>query len=260
MNWQKPLSWNPTGGNYDHIIKTLLCRLKCEVGFCVLWVLAKMNEGKNNRNDQLIEENSFEKTKPEYRKISIDELKHIYKDHIEWIKSKRKEGKRADLRLGNLKRLQLKNAVFAYADLQQSNLFRVNLQKAILIRTNLKNSYICQANLRWAKLYRANLEGADIVGSNLRDSNLTEANLKNSNCRGSDFEGAILVKANLQGADLLAAFLEDVDLSGANIRMAKNLSIEQLQGVKSLFQTKLDPEFMEQVKATNPNLLKEPQK
>ena len=54
-------------------------------------------------------------------------MKQIYKDHIKWIKSKRKEGKRADLRLSNLKGLKLKKAVLAYADLQQSNLFRVNL-------------------------------------------------------------------------------------------------------------------------------------
>lgn len=143
-------------GDYDHIIKTLLCRLKCEVGFCVLWVLAKMNEGKNNRNDQPKEENSSEKTKPEYRKISIDGLKHIYKDHIKWIKSKRKEGKRADLHLSNLKGLKLKNAVLAYADLQQSNLFRVNLQQAILIRTNLKKSVTTQPKIKKYKKYETN--------------------------------------------------------------------------------------------------------
>ena len=40
----------------------------------------------------------------------------------------------------------------------------------------------------------------------------------------------------------------------------KNLSIEQLHGVKTLFQAKLDTELMEQIKATNPNLLKEPKK
>ena len=50
------------------------------------------------------------------------------------------------------------------------------------------------------------------------------------------------------------------DLGGANLIGVKNLSIEQLQGAKTLFQAKLDPELMEQVKAINPNLLKEPQK
>ena len=199
-------------------------------------------------------------TQVKYRKISIDELKQIYMDHIKWIKSKGKEGKRANLRLVNLKGLKLKNAILAYADLQQTNLFRVDLQKAFLIRTNLKKSYICQANLKMASLFKADIEGAEIVGSNLSNSNLTKANLKNCNCRGSDFEKAILAKANLQGADFLSTFLEETDLRGAILIGVKNLSIEQLHGVKTLFQAKLDPELMEQIKATNPNLLKEPKK
>jgi uncharacterized protein YjbI with pentapeptide repeats len=107
-------------------------------------------------------------------------------------------------------------------------------------------------------LYKANLESAEIIGSILSDSNLTETNLKNCNCKGSDFERAILVKANLQGADLLSAFFEDADFTGANLMGVKNLTIEQLQGAKTLFQAKLDPKLMEQVKANNPNLLKEP--
>ena len=127
-------------------------------------------------------------------------------------------------------------------------------------KNEFKKSYICQANLRMASLFKANLEGAEIVGSSFCNSNLTEANLKNSNCRGTDFEGAILVRANLQGVDLLSTFLEDADLRYANLKNAKNLSIEQLQGAKTLFQAKLDPKLMELVKTTNPNLLKEPQK
>jgi len=82
----------------------------------------------NKRNDQPKEKQKPDfHTQVKYRKISIDELKQIYKDHIKWIKTKRKEGKRADLHLSNLKGLKLKKAVLAYADLQQSNLFRVNL-------------------------------------------------------------------------------------------------------------------------------------
>ena len=38
----------------------------------------------------------------------------------------------------------------------------------------------------------------------------------------------------------------------------KNVTIEQLQGAKTLFQAKLDPILMERVKASNPSLLKEP--
>jgi len=58
----------------------------------------------------------------------------------------------------------------------------------------------------------------------------------------------------------LAAFFEDADFRNANLMGVKNLNIDQLQGVKTLYQAKLDPKLMEQVKANNPNLLKEPQK
>ena len=68
------------------------------------------------------------------------------------------------------------------------------------------------------------------------------------------------MKANLEGVDFLSTFLEETDFRGANLKGVKNLSIEQLQGVKTLFQAKLDSELMEQVKAKNPNLLKEPKK
>ena len=119
-----------------------------------------MNEDHNNMKDQATgEHQSSNETQSKYRKLSGDELKQIYNDHIKWIKSRREAGKRADLRLANLKGLKLKKAVLAYADLQQTNLFRVNLQQAILIRTNLKKSYLCQANLRMASLFKANLEG-----------------------------------------------------------------------------------------------------
>ena len=231
------------------------------MGFSVLWGLGKMDKDTINKNPQpKKEQKPSDETQAQFRQISKDELKQIYNDHITWIKSKRKEGKRADLRLLNLKGLKLKNAILAYADLQQSNLFRVNLQQAILIRTNLKKSNLCQANLRMASLYKANLESAEIIGSILSNSNLTEANLRNCSCRGSDFEGAIFLKANLQGADLLSTFFEDADFRDANLKGVKNLTIDQLQGTKTLYKAKLEPELMEQVKTSNPNLLKEPQK
>ena len=218
-----------------------------------------MNEDKKNQNDQQIEKQqpSFD-TQGKLRQISIDELKQILEEHQKWLKSKGKEGKRADLHLINLKKINMKKAILAFADMQQSNLFGVNLQQANLIRTNLKKSYLSQANLKMANLFRANLEGAEIIGSILRNSNLRETNLKNSDCKGNDFEGAILVKANLQGADLLSTFFEEADLSDADLTGTKNLTIEQLAGAKTLYQAKLDPDLMEQVQKRCPYLLAKP--
>lgn len=218
-----------------------------------------MNEDKKKQKDQ-----HLEKQKPSFgtqgklRQMSIDVLKQILKEHMKWLKSKGKEGKRADLHFSNLKEVTLKKAVLSFANMQQSNLFGVNLQQANLIRTNLKKSYLSQADLKKANLYRANLESAKLTGSNFRNSNLTETNLKNSDCKGADFEGTILEKASLQGADLLSAFFEEADLRDANLTGAKNLNIKQLSGAKTLYQAKLDPELMKKVKKSYPHLLERP--
>jgi len=218
-----------------------------------------MNEDNNKRNDQPTKKNALSNnTQPELRQISIEELKQILKEHIKWLKSKGKEGKRADLHFSNLKAINLKKTILSHANLQQSNFSEAVLEQANFIRANLKQSNLSQANIGMANLSKANLEGAKIIGSILRNSNLTEANLKNSSCRGTDFEGAIFVKANLQGADLLSAFFEETDLSNANLTRVKNLTIAQLSGAKTLYQAKLDPELMEQVKKSYPYLLREP--
>ena len=230
------------------------------VRFFILWGLSEMTES-NRNNDQSKEKQqpSFD-TQGKLRQISIDELKQIFKEHKKWLKSKGKEGERADLRFSNLKKVTLKKTILAFADMQRSNLIGANLQQANLIRTNLKKSYLSQANLKKANLFKANLEGAEIIGSIFRNSNLKGINLKNSDCKGTDFEGAILEKANLQGANLLSAFIEEADLREANITGAKNLTITQLSGAKTLYQAKLDPELMEKVKNSYPYLLRVPKK
>jgi hypothetical protein len=55
----------------------------------------------------------------------------------------------------------------------------------------------------------------------------------------------------------LSAFFEEAVLRGANLKEAKNLTIAQILGAKTLYQAKLDPELMEQVKKSCPLLLRE---
>ena len=100
-----------------------------------------------NKKDQDLEKQkpSFD-TQGKLRQISINELKQIFKEHKKWLKSKGKEGERADLNLSNLKKVTFKKVILAFADMQRSNLIGANLQQANLIRTNLKKSYCSQAN------------------------------------------------------------------------------------------------------------------
>jgi uncharacterized protein YjbI with pentapeptide repeats len=54
------------------------------------------------------------------------------------------------------------------------------------------------------------------------------------------------------------ATLYKADLSDANLTQVKNLSLNKLSKVKTLYKAKLDPELIEQVKDKYPHLLKKP--
>jgi hypothetical protein len=59
-------------------------------------------------------------------------------------------------------------------------------------------------------------------------------------------------------ADLRGANLSKANLSGADPREVSGLNIEQLSKVETLYNTKLEPELMEQVKEKYSHLLKKP--
>ncbi len=66
------------------------------------------------------------------------------------------------------------------------------------------------------------------------------------------------MQANLQEANLLGANLQETYLWGANLQKARFLTIKQLSKVKTLYEAKLDPELMKQVKEKYPHFLEEP--
>ena len=98
------------------------------------------------------------------------------------------------------------------------------------------------------RLIEVNLQRAILVGANLRGGNLVGANF-----RGGNLEGANLERVNLQTVNLWRANLE-----GANLWGVHGLTIEQLSKVKSLYDAKLDPVLMAQVKEKYPHLLEGP--
>jgi hypothetical protein len=69
-----------------------------------------------------------------------------------------------------------------------------------------------------------------------------------------------LTSANLQGADLSGTIFNGANLSYANLEAARNLTMDQLSKVKTLYKAKLDPELEAQVKEKYPWLLEEPKK
>ena len=193
--------------------------------------------------------------------------------------------------VGNIKRLNrngitninladsfLKNVNFSRANLKDADLTWANLEEAYLGKAHLEGTCLLGANLRRAYLGRANLEKANLEGAKLFGANLEKANLNGANLEGANLEGAVLLRANLGGANLGGAKLEGAnlegadlrganlmgadfrgaDLRGADLRGAINVTIEQLLKVTTLFEAKLDPELMEQIKEKYPHLLEVP--
>lgn len=106
--------------------------------------------------------------------------------------------------------------------------------------------------------WKESLDGVDLAKAKLVEAKLGYANLQGTNLYKANLKGAKLQCVKLQGADLLEANLQEAYLFGANLEGAKNLTIKQLSEVKTLYEAKLDPSLMEQVKKKYPLLLGNP--
>lgn len=102
--------------------------------------------------------------------ITEVELDEIMNEHLKWLKSDGKEGKRANLSgakliKADLSGASLNKAILNRADLNEAFLFRAKLIKAELFRANLSKASLNEANLNEANLSGANLSGAELWSS-----------------------------------------------------------------------------------------------
>ena len=90
-------------------------------------------------------------------------------------------------------------------------------------------------------------------------SNLGRANLAGAILGRADLSGANLQTADLSGTDLQGAKLVGAYLGGANLAGAKNLTIEQLSQVWTLYEAVgLAPLLMDRIRKEYPHLLERP--
>lgn len=170
-----------------------------------------------------------------------------WKKELDGVKLRSANLEGADLREANLNSARLQNA---------------NLQKAWLLGANLEDANLEGADLRGAKLEGANLKRADLRRADLRGADLRETNLEEAKLMIADLEGADLKMANLQKAKLMMAELNETNFGGANLagvdlRGAKNLTVEQLSQLKTLFRVEyIDPELKIKVEKECPQILR----
>ena len=161
----------------------------------------------------------------------------------------------------------------------KNDLQGVRLAKAILPGIDLSGANLQDANLRGIDLRKANLSSAILQNADLSiattlilkskfyvmegsfsplDTDHTEpqrTNLSGANLYGANLQGASLFGADLRGAIFFETNLKNVYLYGADLREAKFLFPEQLSKVETLYQAKLDPDLLAQLKEKYPHLL-----
>ena len=117
------------------------------------------------------------------------------------------------------------------------------LRKGEEQRLDLSHTDLSRAALRGAQLQEAILYGVQLQGAALGRAQL----------RGAD-----LGDAQLQGVDLRNTQLQGADLQGAQLEGAKNLTVERLSRVRTLYQAHLDPHLLKQIQQQYPHLLERP--
>jgi hypothetical protein len=159
----------------------------------------------------------------------------------------------------------VKGANLKEADLKNADMRGAFLVKAVLRDAILNGANLYGANLKQADLRSANLQQADLRNTNLQEAILWNANLQQAYLEFAHLQKAILVDANLQEADFgesdLSTFkdnLQNASLASADLTDVKNLLIDRLSKVHSLYKAKLDPDLMQQVKKCCPHLLEKP--
>ena len=155
-----------------------------------------------------------------------------------------------------------KNAIRG-ALLKKSDLRYADMYQAFVVKANLRNSELIGARLRESDFRNADLRGANLKSADLRQGNFQradfrEANMADVNLGDTDLRGAQLGFADLKEADFNDAKLEGADLRCADLLDVKNLSIEDLKTVKTLYRAKMDEVVRQQLQINNKELFAKP--
>ncbi|RKV85617.1 MAG: hypothetical protein D8H97_02895, partial [Neisseria sp.] len=197
-----------------------------------------------------------------YKKIDMETVVSMLKDHQLWLSSGGKEGKQAVFTGYDLSGLDADYAKAGYIvppfwkkrlskiDLSNSNLSGLYFRGVDLVQANF-----CGANLRNAKfdqviLYKADFSGADISeayieGSSLKQANLTKADLSKTYIAYSDLRESNLQDANCQETNFQRTQLQGANLYGANFYGARFVAttIEENQFIHIRFPESIESPF-----------------
>ncbi len=190
-----------------------------------------------------------------------------YKDEIDDFRMWTSE-EAAFRTVGNIKRLNrhniyninLVNCYLSRTNLTEinltgSNLNSANLSSSVMPGANFENTRLNQTNFENSNLNNVSIKRAYASGANFKDAYLIKSDLSNSFLIKANFTNAYMMEADLRGCHLTGAEFADANLYKVDFRGAEGLTIEQLSEAKSLYLSKFDPDLMEKVNATIPDLV-----
>ncbi len=153
-----------------------------------------------------------------------------------------------------LREASLTSASFERADLVGADLTDCNLTHAVLKLANLNKSKFVLTRAFFSNLFHVSLDSADMTESNLSRSELGWSSMIGAKLNKAKLIWSHLIKVNFEGADLDGTVLDNSYLAGANFLKAKNLKIEQLSRVFTLFGAQIDTPLGVELKKTYPQL------
>ena len=152
----------------------------------------------------------------------------------------------------------VKGALLKKADLRYADMFRAFLANAILRNANMEGARLRKTIFQNSDIRGANLDKTDLRGANLKGTDLREATFVDAYLTGAQLHGANLGLTLLHGANLNQANLENADMRCADLTGVKNLTVDQLAVVQTVYQAKMDQTMLTQIKALLPHLLEKP--
>jgi energy-coupling factor transporter ATP-binding protein EcfA2 len=155
-------------------------------------------------------------------------------------------------------RRAVKGAFLKKADLRYADMYQAFVAKANLRNADLRGARLREGDFRAADLRGANLTGGDLRQGDFRKTDFREALLTAVDFRDADLQDAQLGLADLQGANFEDARLAGADLRCAKLQGARELHIESLTGVKTLYRAFLDPDLQQQLQSRNGHLFIKP--
>lgn len=152
--------------------------------------------------------------------LHLDEINLILNDHLVWLQSEGREGRRANLSGYDLSGMDLQGVYLPESNMRSTNLTGTNLSEANLQGADLSEAYLERTNLRSAQMEGVNLARSNAPYAYFDNASLIEANMSHMHAEEASFTHALMGGVKFRDAQMQRANFTGADLQYANFRAA----------------------------------------